>query len=52
MYVFGGTGSIMRNNILAKLQLRRTHGIRPSDGKARIGFSNEYLYYVLKCTVA
>jgi hypothetical protein len=32
------------------LQQRRTHVVRPSDGKARIGISNEYLYNVLQCT--
>jgi hypothetical protein len=34
------------------LQQRRTHVIRPSDGKSRIGISNECLYNVLQCTAA
>jgi hypothetical protein len=29
------------------LQHRRTHVVRPSDGKARIGISKEYFYNVL-----
>jgi hypothetical protein len=47
MYVPGGTGSTMRIKTLAKLQYRRTYVVRPSDGKARILFSNEYLYNVI-----
>jgi hypothetical protein len=37
---------------LAKLQYRRTHVVRPSDGKARIVIRNEYMYNVMQCTVA
>jgi hypothetical protein len=52
MYVPGGTGNTMRISTFAKLQWRRTHDVRPSDGKARIGFSNAYLYNVLQPVVA
>jgi hypothetical protein len=51
MYVPGDTGNIVRIKTLAKLQQRRTHVVRPSDGKARIEISNEYMYNVLQCTV-
>jgi hypothetical protein len=37
---------------LLVLQYRRTHVVRPSDGKARIGIRNEYMYNVMQCTVA
>jgi hypothetical protein len=47
MYVPGGVGSTVRIITLAKLQKRRTHVVRPSDGKARIGISNEYMYNVV-----
>jgi hypothetical protein len=52
MYVPGGTRSTLRMNTLAKLQERRTHDLRPSDGKARTGISNEYMYNVMHGTVA
>jgi hypothetical protein len=42
----------MRIRTLAKLQERRTHVVRPSDGKVRIGFSNEYIYNILQFIVA
>jgi hypothetical protein len=51
MYVPGGTICLVRIKTLAKLQERRTHLVRP-DGKARFGFSNEYMYNVLQCIVA
>jgi hypothetical protein len=51
MYVPGGIGSTVRIKFLAKLQWRRTHVVRPSDGKARIGISNEYMYNVMRCSV-
>jgi hypothetical protein len=35
MYVPGGNGSTIRIKTLAKLQQRRTHDVRPSDGKVR-----------------
>jgi hypothetical protein len=44
MYVPGGTGS---TEPLLMLQYRRTHVVRLSDGKARIGISNVYMYNVL-----
>jgi hypothetical protein len=44
MYVHGGT---IRIKTLAKLLQRRTHVVRPSDGKARIGISNEYIFNVI-----
>jgi hypothetical protein len=52
LYVPGGVGSTIRIRTFAKLQWRRTHVVRPSDGKARIGISNEYLYNILQCIVA
>jgi hypothetical protein len=51
MSVPGGTGSLARISTLAKLQ-RRTHNVCPSDGKARLGFRNEYMYNVMQCRVA
>jgi hypothetical protein len=53
MYVHGGTSStIVRINTFAKLKERRTHDVQPSDEKAQIGLSKEYMYNVLQCTVA
>jgi hypothetical protein len=52
MYVPGGIDSTVRMRTLAKLQYRRTHVVRPFDGKARIGISNEYMYNVMQCIVA
>jgi hypothetical protein len=52
MYVPGGTSGTVHIKTLAKLHKRRTHVVRSSDGKARIGISNEYMYIVLSCTLA
>jgi hypothetical protein len=41
----------MRISTLAKLQHRRTHDVRPSDGKARIGITNEYMHNVLQSSL-
>jgi hypothetical protein len=34
--------------IITLAKYRRAHDARPSDGKARIGFSNEYMYNVMQ----
>jgi hypothetical protein len=52
MYVHGGTGNTMRITTLTKLQWRRSHVVRHSDGKARIVISNEYMYNVMQCSAA
>jgi hypothetical protein len=49
MYVPGGIGDTILIKTLAKLQERRTHVVLPSDGKARIEISNEYMYNVMQC---
>jgi hypothetical protein len=52
MYVPGGIYITLRIKTLAKLQLRLTHDVRPSNGKAQIGICNENMYNVLQCIVA